>query len=141
MKKAIALHCGHACRHAFLLATLFLPLTLHAQVVYYTQYSGSGSVSKLVVGGSTTTLASSLNFPSQLALDAGGNLYVSNQGAHNVFKITPGGAVTTFVSGITNANGLAFDSAGNLYVSSTSGVTITKVTPAGAPSTYATLTG
>lgn len=122
-----------------LVVTLFL-LTfaaLGAQTIYYTQYLGTGSVFKYVVGGGTTTLASSLDFPSQLVVDSGGNLFVSNQGGGTITKITPGGITSTFASGLTYPNGLAIDGSGNLYVSSTSSGAIKKITPGGTVSPFA----
>ncbi|HEY9899904.1 MAG TPA: hypothetical protein V6D00_12035 [Pantanalinema sp.] len=89
-----------------------------------------------------------------MALDASGDLYVSENSNHAVRRITPGGAVTTFIGayptltqgstdGIGTAArlrspwGLAFDGSGNLYVLDSWNQTIRKVTPARVVTTLA----
>ena len=96
-----------------------------------------------------TTVASQFNFPQGVAVDASGNLYVSDYN-HRIQKVTPAGVVTTFAgstAGHANGTGaaaqfdvpwgLAFDASGNLYVADLSNHRIRKVTPAGVVSTIA----
>jgi hypothetical protein len=90
-----------------------------ANNIYFTEYNNyrvskydaSGVFS--VVAGSIapgnadgTGVAASFNFPSGIALDASGNLYVTDAFNHRIRKITPAGVVTTLAGGTAgNANG------------------------------------
>jgi sugar lactone lactonase YvrE len=83
--------------------------------------------------GSTDGIAvlARFNYPSGLALDSNGNLYIADSANNTIRKMTPGGLVTTLggMPGITGSAdgqgsvarfyypaGVALDSAGNLYV-------------------------
>jgi uncharacterized protein (TIGR03437 family) len=88
-----------------------------------------------------------LMWPGGLALDASGNVYVSDQSFHRVLRITPDGRFTTFAgtsgygnpqsgvpatqSGLGEPSGLAFDRAGNLYIADKFNSRIVKVSPSG----------
>ncbi len=93
-----------------------------------------------------------LNYPSGVALDRAGNLYVTDNSNNTIRKVTPAGMVTTLagsagVFGSADGTGgearfnhphsVAMDNAGNLFVSDTSNHTIRKVTPAGVVTTFA----
>jgi sugar lactone lactonase YvrE len=90
------------------------------------------------------------NFPNMVAVDASGNLFVSETGNHTIRKVTPGGVVTTLaglagtadlVDGVGAAarfnmpTGLAVDAGGNLFVGDMNNNRIRKITPAGAVTT------
>jgi hypothetical protein len=100
--------------------------------------------------------AASFNFPTGIALDASGNVYVSDTTNNLVRKITPAGAVTTLagVAGIVGSSdgiggnalfnapgGLAVDASGNIYLADTGNSTIRKITPANVVTTFAGLPG
>ena len=94
--------------------------------------------------------AARFGYPTGIAIDAAGNLYVADRGNHRIRKVTPEGEVSTlaggeqgFADGQGNAarffwpDGIAIDAAGNLYVADMGNHRIRKVTPDGTVSTLA----
>ncbi len=96
--------------------------------------------------------ASRFRFPSGLARDGAGNLYVADASNHAVRKISPAGVVTTWAGTIGSAGsvdgagsearfndplGIATGSGGNLYVADTYNHTIRQITAAGVVTTVA----
>lgn len=94
------------------------------------------------------------NWPTRLAVDTTGNLFIADTANHRVRRIGADGIVTTVAGGdygysgdggsATNARlrapqGLALDAAGNLYVADTGNHCIRRVTPDGRISTIAGL--
>ncbi len=118
----------------------------YAQVTVST-LSGSGTAGSDDGAG----VMASFNLPSDIAVDAVGNVFVADTNNHKIRKITPSGVVSTlagsdtfgFVDGIgTSAKfnrptGIAVDAAGNLYVGDVSNNKIRKITPSGVVSTFA----
>ena len=108
-------------------------------------------------GGTDGPAASArFSYPTGVAVDAAGNVFVVDNGDHTVRKITPGGTVSTFAGQAGSQGsadgpgagarfyfpeGLAIDGAGNLYVTDGSNRTIRKITPAGVVSTLAGTAG
>ena len=99
-----------------------------------------------------TGTGATFSYPTGLAIDSTGNLFVSDQLANTIRKITPGAVVTTFagqafVTGSDNGTGaaatfsspvgIAVDGSDNVYVADTANQTIRKITPAGAVTTLA----
>lgn len=89
--------------------------------------------------------------PFGIAVDASGNVFVSDAGWKQIRRITPAGVVTTIAgsvalggtvqngtglsAGFRDPGGLALDQAGNLYVLETSAHVVRRVTPAGVVTT------
>ena len=138
--------------------------------VYVADY-GNNTIRKVTSSGVVTTLAGRADYvgssdgigisalfrsPIDVAVDAAGNVYVTDSGNHTIRKVTPSGVVTTFAgasrsSGSTDGtgsaarfnfpSGLAVDGAANVYVADTSNHTIRKVTPSGVVTTFAGASG
>jgi sugar lactone lactonase YvrE len=85
--------------------------------------AGGGVVSVYPPGGTkpARTISQGLNFPTALAIDASGNLYVANIdslpcGSVTVYNAATGDLEDTITDGICEPVDFAFDSFGNLYV-------------------------
>jgi sugar lactone lactonase YvrE len=98
---------------------------------FYIADSGSARALK-VVGTTVTVVGTTPPFPTGIAADAAGNVYVTNRCNHTITKIAPGGATSIFAgtpgtpgsSGdggpaaaalITAPDGITVDPAGNVY--------------------------
>ncbi|MBF2708974.1 T9SS type A sorting domain-containing protein [Flavobacterium soyangense] len=131
----------------------------------YIADQSNNKVRKITVAGVVTTLAgigtigstdgtgasASFKYPYNLAVDAGGNVYVADAGNNKIRKITPAGVVTTLAgsgaigaaddtgtaASFYNPLGVTVDSAFNVYVADTSNRKIRKITPAGVVTTVA----
>ena len=89
-------------------------------------------------------------YPTKVAIDGAGNLFVTDTGSQTIRKVTPAGVVST-VAGLADASGLldgngaaarfnmpagiAVDGSGNLFVGDMNNNRIRKITPAGAVTT------
>ncbi len=121
-----------------------------------------GVISTIAGGGPNASAAYSgpaldgqLWYPTSLALDFSGNLYVADTGSGRIRKIGTGGIITTVAGGgqysMTNDNdgipattavlnapqGVAVDAAGNLYMGDTQSDHVRRVSPSGIISTIA----
>lgn len=124
----------------------------------YVADGGDHTVRKVTPGGLVTTLAGSSGqggssdgtgggarfvYPHALAVDADGNVFVTDSGNRTIRKITTSGRVTT-LAGNTSFNlpqGIAVDGAGNVFVSDTGNSTIHKIAANGVVTTFAGLSG
>jgi arabinan endo-1,5-alpha-L-arabinosidase len=113
--------------------------------------AGSAGVAGFTDG---TGAAARFNFPSGIAVDGNGNIYVADTTNNLIRKITGADVVTT-LAGVQNVagyddgtgsgalfnhpGGLAADGSGNLYLADTDNSTIRKITPAGVVTTIAGL--
>jgi len=137
----------------------------------YVADTGNDAIRKITPAGLVTTLAGQagssgsadgtgraarFNWPSGVAVDGAGNVYVADNGNDTIRKITPIGMVTTLagmaghfgrsdgVGGaarFSNPYGVAVDASGNVYVADTYNHTIRKATPWGVVTTLAGAAG
>lgn len=137
--------------------------------LYVADYNGN-TIRKVTPAGVVTTIAGTttsgstdgtgtaalFSKPAGLALDASGNLFVTDSANHTIRKVTPAGVVTTFAgtagtagsadgtgaaARFSSPRGLTADGFGNLYVADTGNNTIRMVTPAGVVTTLAGASG
>src|SRR5437868_5414630 len=83
-----------------------LGLTTRANVIYLSNYNANSIIK--IENGVSSTFASGLNGPTDLALDGLGNLFCANTGGDSILKITPDGTVSTFASSLGEVEWLAF---------------------------------
>jgi sugar lactone lactonase YvrE len=126
-----------------------------AGTVYVLQAGNRGTLNKIsATGGLTNWLGDSavFDFPTGLAMDSEGAIYLSESAKHTIHKISKTGVVTLFAgaSGMSGSadgqgsaarfnfpTGLAVDRLDSLYVADTSNGTIRKITPTGDVTTLA----
>ena len=144
----------------FLTALALLPLIVLGQSYYSTPYTFTTIAGNSGYGNADgTNSAAQFAFPSSVAVDANGNIFVADTVNSTIREVTPVGnnwVVTTLagLAGCTGTNdgtgyaarfaypnGMALDNAGNLYVADTGNDTIREVTQVGTNWVVTTLVG
>ena len=87
-------------------------------------FAGSGSVGS----ADGTFRAASFKYPSGLAVDPVGNVYVADTGNNKIRKISPAAVVGSFLQSFYSPYGVAVDTGGNVYVADTGNNKIQKIT-------------
>lgn len=146
-------------------------IAVDAQDNLYVADTNNSVIRKITPAGVVTTLAGSpgvlgatdgtgsaarFNFPSDLAIDANGNVFVTDTRNHTLRKVTPAGVVTTLAGAagssgdfdgsgtaarFSSPQGIAIDRNGALLVNDVGNYTIRKVSPSGQVTTLGGLAG
>ncbi|UUW90185.1 Ig-like domain-containing protein [Pimelobacter simplex] len=85
-------------------------------------------------GTGRTVIPSGIEYPSQLAIDGDGRLFVTDTDRGEVVRLTPSGSGFTrsvVATGVAGAAGIAVDDDGNLFVTSWNAGTVTRLAPSG----------
>jgi sugar lactone lactonase YvrE len=104
-------------------------------------------------GDNGAAVSAQLNYPAAIAVDAAGNLFITDTNNHRIRKITPNGTISTVVgngrqgsggdggpasrAAMNYPRGIAVDGTGNLYIADTDNHRIRKVDSSGTISTLA----
>ena len=94
-------------------------LAFDAQGNLYVVVSGNQNVVKLLAGSfaPSTTYGTGLAHPQSVAVDAAGNVYITDRDGGQVVVVTPDGATQTpIATGLSIPAGITLDAAGNIYV-------------------------
>jgi len=79
---------------------------------------GQGPAIAFGPGVQTTLPTIGLNGPTGVAVDAAGDVFISNPDSH-VLKVTPSGTQTLVAIGLNNPSGVAVDGAGDVFIADT----------------------
>jgi sugar lactone lactonase YvrE len=82
-----------------------------------TTVAGNGTYGYTGNGGLATN--AELNFPSAVALDASGNLFIADAYNNVIRKVTTNGIITAVVAGLNTPGDVAVDASGNLFIADT----------------------
>jgi len=82
-------------------------------------------------GGAAKSIGTGLHHPTGVAVDAAGNVFISDSDGNQVVKVAPSGTQTTVGKNITNPQGVALDNVGNVYIADQGNGRVVKVLPLG----------
>lgn len=122
--------------------------------VVYVADSGNNAIRKITPDGKVTTLAGGVkgyrdgtgadamfNWPTGIAVDSNGNIFVCDSSNNKIRRVTPGGVVSTVAGGLLSGStdgiawrarfkfptGIGVDSSGNIYVADSGNNLIRKI--------------
>ncbi len=116
-------------KHLFFSLLCLLPILSFAQPGYVNTIAGNGTWGFSGDGGPATSAM--MGPPTGVAVDAAGNLYITDDVNSRIRKVSPTGIITTIASGFQLWNavaGISLDASGNIFIIDSSG--IRKVTAA-----------
>ena len=136
------------------LSIALLPLVSRAQTVPVYNISASvGNGTAGFAGDGSAAVSAEVNFPSAMALDGSGNLYIADQANFRIRKVDASGNISTIAGTGTNgatgdtkaatsaeigsAGGIAVDPSGNIYFTQTAGHLIRKISTGGIITVFA----
>jgi sugar lactone lactonase YvrE len=96
-----------------------------------------GVITETSPGGITTTLATGLNSPNALAVDAAGDLYYSSSNTNEIFELptaTPGTLPTYIATAASSLSGLAVDASGDIFYSESAANILNRINRSTPPS-------
>lgn len=139
-----------------------IPIACLALAFLYFPLNGSASCDSIVVttiagiagspgNANGAAAAASFDNPHSIAIDASGNLYVTDFNNHLIRRVTPAGVVTTLagsgsfgsadgtgiLASFSTPSAIVADAAGNLYVTDQPNHLIRKISPSGVVTTIA----
>ncbi|MDQ3175239.1 MAG: DUF4214 domain-containing protein [Acidobacteriota bacterium] len=76
-------------------------------------------------------------YPTSVAVDGAGNLYIADTDNGRVRKVNPAGIISSAITGLRDPYGVAADAVGNLFIADSSNDRILKVSPGGVVTTIA----
>lgn len=85
----------------------------------------AGSLNPAGLGNGGPATNASLNMPTAIAFDSGGNMYIADSGNNAIRKVSTAGTISTAVGGtffglgLFSPSGVAVDPSGNLFISDT----------------------
>jgi hypothetical protein len=81
--------------------------------------------------GPTPALSAHFNFPSALAADTNGNIFIADSKNNVIRKLDPSNTITTVATGLTEPSGLAIGDNGDLWIADSRNHTIKRLTSDG----------
>ena len=108
-------------------------------------FGGPGGVTKITPAGTGSQFGGDIRAAAGVAVDAGGNLFVTSASFATIDKLTPDGTMNPAlpwpVSVADSPNNVVMDQSGNLYTAGINTNRISKISPSGAVTTPFALTG
>jgi DNA-binding beta-propeller fold protein YncE len=87
-------------------------------------------------GGAQLMVAAGLSYPTGVAVDGAGDVFIADAGNGQVVEVTPGGIQTTVPATVLGSpQGVAVDGAGDVFIADAGNQQVVEVTPSGVQTT------